>query len=225
MEPLPEYRAVIFDMDGLMLDTERLVSDLWAEMALASSLEMPKDVIYELIGRTVKDGGVIVGERLGLDFPYEDLHDRVNARLAELFVANQVPKKLGLVELLDWLESRGIPRMVATSTVREEAIARLTSTELLTRFAGLVGGDEVAQGKPAPDLFLRAASLLDVEPSQCVVLEDSEAGIRAACAAGMHSMMIPDLKPPSAEIQQMARHVFPSLIEATETLKQMAFRA
>ena len=121
--------------------------------------------------------------------------------------------KPGLIELLGWLEDAAIPRAVATSTRRSRAQAKLVRTQLCERFAALVGGDEIARGKPAPDIYLEAAARLGVAPAACVALEDSEPGIRAALAAGMMPIMVPDLAPPSAALLAHALPVFASLAE------------
>jgi beta-phosphoglucomutase-like phosphatase (HAD superfamily) len=105
---------------------------------------------------------------------------------------------------------------VATSTGREEACDRLRVADLFHCFDAIVGGDEVVRGKPAPDLFLLAAQRLKITPAECIVLEDSEAGIRAARAAGMTPILVPDLKPPSDEVQALAYRMYPSLHEARD---------
>ena len=121
--------------------------------------------------------------------------------------------KPGLLDLLDWLEARRIPKAVATSTRRDRAQAKLARTALLSRFVALVGGDEVARGKPAPDIFLAAAARLGEAAQHCVVLEDSEPGVRAALAAGMTPIMVPDLHAPSADLVALEPLILESLAE------------
>jgi HAD superfamily hydrolase (TIGR01509 family) len=119
--------------------------------------------------------------------------------------------KPGVVPLIDWLDLHAIPRAVATSTRRERARAKLTRTALLARFSHVVGGDEIARGKPAPDIYVEAARRIDVSPRRCVVLEDSDPGIRAALAAGMTPIMVPDLHAPAADLIAQDLLVLPSL--------------
>ncbi|MEZ4662666.1 MAG: HAD family hydrolase [Caldilineaceae bacterium] len=107
---------------------------------------------------------------------------------------------------------------MATSTARPLALKKLTTTGLIDRFATIVGGDEVPNGKPAPDIFLAAAARLAVAPARCLVLEDSEAGVRAAHAAGMQSIMVPDLKAPSAAVKALALTVVQSLTDVSQLL-------
>jgi HAD superfamily hydrolase (TIGR01509 family) len=121
--------------------------------------------------------------------------------------------KPGVVELIEWLESNAIPRAVATSTRRDRARAKLSQAALLPRFHDVVGGDEVGRGKPAPDIYLEAARRIDARAAQCVALEDSEPGVRAALAAGMLPIMVPDLNAPPAELLAQDLLVFPSLHE------------
>jgi HAD superfamily hydrolase (TIGR01509 family) len=129
--------------------------------------------------------------------------------------------KLGLLELLDLLEARNIPKVVATSTRRGHALPRLEKAGLLHRFATVTTGDQVVNGKPAPDLFLLAASTIGVPPAQCVVLEDSEVGVTGAHAAGMTVFMIPDLKAPCDKTRTLAEEVCPSLVEVKERIARM----
>jgi HAD superfamily hydrolase (TIGR01509 family) len=128
----------------------------------------------------------------------------------------------GLLELLAWLEGEAIPKAVATSTRRSRARTKLESTGVLARFAVLVGGDEIAHGKPAPDIFLEAAARLDVTPTRCMVLEDSEPGMRGALAAGMTPVMVPDLLPPSASLLAIEPLVVATLHDVRAHLAALA---
>jgi HAD superfamily hydrolase (TIGR01509 family) len=119
--------------------------------------------------------------------------------------------KPGVHELLGWLEANAIKRAVATSTRRERAVSKLERTALLPRFHQIVGGDEVARGKPAPDIYVEAARRLSANAASCLVLEDSEPGVRAAFAAGMLPIMVPDLHPPSADLAALDLIVLPTL--------------
>ena len=119
--------------------------------------------------------------------------------------------KPGLIELMAWLEAENLCKAVATSTRRSRAESKLVHAGLFERFAALVGGDEIAHGKPAPDIFIEAATRLGIDAADCVVLEDSEPGVRGALAAGMTPIMVPDLHPPSAALSAMRPLVLPTL--------------
>jgi len=130
-----------------------------------------------------------------------------------------VPVKDGLLALLDFLDGAGIPKAVATSTERTRALRLLELAGVLNRFDAVVCGDEVARGKPCPDIFLTAAARLGCDPSTCMVLEDSESGLRAAHQAGMLPVLIPDLKMPSAEVRALTFRTFQSLSGVAQFLE------
>jgi HAD superfamily hydrolase (TIGR01509 family) len=205
--------AVLFDIDGLMLDSERMAIGAWRQ-ALAERGFILNDVSAELIlGLTVQDTAKILEADFGAGWPYAEVY----ARRLEIYEAdidtNGIPIKPGLMELIDFVEANQIRKAVASSTPCWFAKRKLARTALDTRFEVVVCGDMVANGKPAPDLFLQAARQIAMPPERCLVLEDSEPGIIAARAAGMVPLMIPDLKQPNLEIRQMAYRVLPTLFE------------
>lgn len=206
--------AVIFDMDGLMLDTERLARQAWERAFAERGLPIYDEVYYQIIGRTSADSRQVFSQAYALDLDVIDaIARRKTAFLLDAY-EREVPVKPGLIELLAWLDARGMPRAVATSTLRELAVHKLGKAGLADGFSVIVCGDEVANGKPAPDIFLRAAQHLGVQPRACAVLEDSEPGIRAARAAGMRAILVPDQAPPSPESTALAHRVCASLGEA-----------
>ena len=129
--------------------------------------------------------------------------------------------KPGLHELLDFLEAAGLPKAVATSSCRESAMRKLTAGRLVDRFQAIVTGDDVQNGKPAPDIFLAVAEKLSVSPERCLVFEDSENGVLAAHNAGMPAIMIPDAKQPTKEVAALAYKNFPSLADAIPFLQKL----
>jgi HAD superfamily hydrolase (TIGR01509 family) len=204
-------RAVVFDMDGLMLDTERLALRCWTDAAARLELEFDAALIPMMIGRNSRDSRALVLDRHGDDFPIDRLMQASQDTYDAIVAREGVAVKPGLVALLDWLDTMRIPRVVATSTRRARALVKLERVDLLAGFVALVGGDEVANGKPAPDIFLLAAARLGAAPADCIVLEDSEPGVRGALAAGMIPIMIPDILPPTADLLARDPLILPSL--------------
>jgi HAD superfamily hydrolase (TIGR01509 family) len=192
-------RAVIFDMDGLMLDTEPLAARAWTDAATTMAIAFDHAVTPRLVGRNFADCQALIREHHGADYPVDALMRCWHAAYDAIVEREGIAIKPGLAELLDWLEAHGIAKAVATSTRRSRALAKLVHTGLAHRFAALIGGDEVGRGKPAPDIFLAAAQRLQAHPDECIVLEDSEPGVRAALAGGMRAIMVPDLHPPAPD--------------------------
>ncbi len=203
--------AVIFDMDGLMLDTERLAARAWGEAAATLDVDFDVALAHGMIGRNFADCAAMIRARYAVPYPVDALLARWHAAYDAIVLREGLALKPGVHELLDWLEGCAIPRAVATSTRRDRARAKLAQTALLPRFQELVGGDEVAFGKPAPDIYVEAARRLGTSTAMCVALEDSEPGVRAALAAGMMPIMVPDLIPPSADVVALDIVVLPTL--------------
>lgn len=212
--------AVIFDMDGLMLDTERLARIAWDRAMADWGYTIPDEVYHQLIGRTVPDVGRILRDKVAAELPFEEIAQRKQEYLDREIAQHGIPVKPGLFQLLDWLDRVHLKKAVASSTFRELAMQKLRHAGLQDRFDTIVGGDEIRQGKPAPDIFLAAARRLDTPADRCVVLEDSEPGVQAANAAGMISVMVPDGRPPSSEAAARAYRVLPSLAEVQVLLEQ-----
>jgi HAD superfamily hydrolase (TIGR01509 family) len=210
--------AVIFDMDGLMLDTERLAPRAWSAAAEAMNVEFDPALIPGMVGRNFRDCRMHLSRHYGDDFPTDELLQAWHVAYEAIIAREGIGLKPGLLTLLDWLDLHRIPRAVATSTRRDRAQSKLAQTALLARFDALVGGDEVERGKPQPDIFLLAAGRLRIAPEVCIVLEDSEPGVRAALAAGMMPIMVPDQQAPSADLLLREPLILPSLVDVSRLL-------
>ncbi len=205
--------VVIFDIDGLMLDTERMAIAAWNRALAMRGYALDHDSFMRLVGLTVEDTGRALEEMLGPAFPTQEMFAARNAFYKEDIETNGIPVKPGLLELLDFLEANQVTKAVASSTPCWFAPVKLASARLDQRFEVMVCGDMVTRGKPAPDLFLEAARRINIAPERCVVLEDSEVGIIAAHNARMLPLMVPDIKQPGPEIRALAYRVLPTLRE------------
>lgn len=221
--PSPSVAAVVFDMDGLMLDTEILYQRAWTQAA--NALGYAYDEAFYLqtcVGRTVEACEAALTGRFGDDFPLEAFRQLWQQLWRQEVEQQGIPLKPGLLDLLAFLDQRRIPFAVATSSDLAYAVFSLAAAGLRDRFGCIVTGDQIQHSKPAPDIYLEAARRLGVNPAGCVALEDSEAGVQAAAAAGMRVLLIPDLKPPTAAGRQAALHVLASLYEAAQILSVWA---
>ncbi len=201
--------AVIFDMDGLMLDSERAIIDCMGAAATELGHDLPQALWLSMIGHSDTVCRGLLDEAVG-EPERRSLLERSNA-LYEDVVDAGVPHRPGILELLDLLVAHRVPRAVATSTRRPLALRKLEAAGLLSRFDAVCTSSDVERPKPAPDVYLLAASMLGVAPAQCLVLEDSPAGVRAALAAGMHPIQIPDLLLPDEEVHALGHTILPSL--------------
>jgi beta-phosphoglucomutase-like phosphatase (HAD superfamily) len=207
-------KMVIFDMDGLLLDSERPFRGAWLAEARRRGYALDESLYSEVVGRNTRDSREIFCGRFGNDFPFDEICAGVDAVLEESMGHLRFRLKDGVIELLDFLAGRSVPCVVATSTARAHAVARLQRVKIFSYFRDVSGGDEVARGKPEPDLFLWAAKKQGMLPADCLVLEDSEYGARAAHVAGMEVIVIPDLKEPPQDVRDFVLGVYGSLGEA-----------
>jgi len=192
--------AVIFDMDGLMLDTERLSIPLWAEAGIIFGYFITEEIVLRMVGISSQKTRELLLDEFGPDFPYDSVCGEFRQFVKKEIEKNGVPKKYGLIELLDRLAAAKIPLAVATSTRRAAALEMLHKADILDRFSAVVCGDEVTNGKPAPDIFLLAAEKLGVSPSACVGFEDSPAGLKGLYSAGIRSIFIKDVIEPPQDV-------------------------
>lgn len=215
---MSRFDAVIFDMDGLMLDTERIALACWDQAARIHGYELDPAIGLGMVGLNTRDCVRWVKQVLGDDFPMEE----INVTSRELYHAEldrETPLKPGLLPLLNWLQAERIPLAVATSTRHEWALKKLNKAGIIDFFHGMVCGDQVSQGKPHPEIFLAAAERIGVIPAQCVVLEDSDPGVRGATAAGMRVIQVPDVKPPSDEVRGFGHPIVASLSDVQAQLQ------
>ncbi|MGH9766261.1 MAG: HAD family hydrolase, partial [Blastocatellia bacterium] len=213
--------AVVLDMDGLMLDTESIYKRAWQNAAAQFGYILDDSFYFTLIGRPNPACEAAILERYGGAFPMAEFRARWSDLWRTEVESSGIPTKPGLAELLSFLDDHQILTAIATSSDRDYATFSLRAAGLEGRFDQIVTGDQVVNGKPAPDIYLESARRLGVAPERCVAIEDSDAGVLAASAAGMITVMAPDLKPPSAEARSAAFYVVASLLEARNKIASL----
>ena len=219
MTSLDLCQAVIFDMDGLMLDTETIARQAFHDAAEELGLSIPAEIYNQMIGKNTKSSRELLFDNYGPEFPYDQLHETMSRNEETHIKVHGISTKPGLLDLLDLLDQYSFPKAVGTSTRKEVALKRLQTAQIRDRFDQMAFGDEVTHAKPAPDLFLKVAHRLNQLPENCLILEDSEPGIQAGSAAGMIPIMIPDLIQPSPGTRDLAYKVVNSLQAVFELLK------
>jgi HAD superfamily hydrolase (TIGR01509 family) len=207
------FDAAIFDMDGLLIDSERAIMRLWLEASAQLGRALSEAEYLPIIGRAAPDCAAILSELLGkkrFERAARQVYDAaISADPAVLF-----PQKPGARLILSLLREKGIRCAVASSTISAEVRRRLTAVGLLEFFDVAVGGDQVSKGKPDPALYRLATEMLASEPGRCLAFEDSENGVASAAAAQVKVVHIPDLKPPSSASQALSFEVLTSLTAA-----------
>jgi HAD superfamily hydrolase (TIGR01509 family) len=209
---LAPFSAVVFDMDGTLLDTEAVFREVVFDVCGRLGFEMTHDVHLSMVGSSHETTNKLLVEAYGVTFPYA-LFDEQCREMFRHKMAETVPIKDGVVEILSELKDRGIPAAVATSSRAPHALGHLGRAGLLELFEVVITRDDVENPKPHPEPYLTAAARLGMKPAQCLAVEDSHSGVRAAHAAGMQTVMVPDLVHPSAEIEALCAAVMRSLHE------------
>lgn len=197
--------AVVFDMDGVLFDTETLYEQSALAAARVLGFEMTTAFFLSTIGSPWPVVRVRLIEHFGPDLAIDDLH-AVSRRIFRELIDNRPLLKPGVLELLDLLDQLGLPRAIATSSSRTAVEHHLQTHKLADRFHGIVAHGDYERHKPDPEPYLKAAKGLAVLPSMCPALEDSHHGVRSASSAGMMTVMVPDLLPPTDEARALCLH-------------------
>ncbi|MEG1446266.1 MAG: HAD family phosphatase [Ruthenibacterium sp.] len=213
-------KSILFDMDGLMFDTERLSEAQWIAMGKHNQIDITAEDVAVLRGKTHAAGKEAFEKRFGKDIPFEAWAAESNRGLrAQLAI--HVPLRPHLVELLDFLKAQGFKMAVASSTESTFVEQNLQRAGVRDYFSAVIGGDAVTHSKPAPEIFLTAAATLCTAPADCIVLEDSYNGIRAGAAAGCFTVMVPDLDAVTPEMQMLAQAIVPDLAAVIPLIKTL----
>lgn len=214
-------KAVVFDMDGLLVDTEVVVFRAMQRAAGGFGGEMPFHTFRRMVGLTHDASDAIVTEHFGAGFDLAAWSAAVSAHFREELAAG-IALKAGATEILDHLDATGLPRAIATSSTLESVRASLGPHSLVDRFHALITRDVQVNGKPHPEPFLKAAHALGIDPADCLALEDSHNGVRAAAAAGMMTVMVPDMLDPTEEMESLCVRIARDLHEVRGWLAAQA---
>lgn len=213
------FDAVIFDMDGVIFDSERLVILCWKVVAEQYGIENIEEACRECLGLNREAAKEKMLLRYGADFPYDEYKKEMSDLFHSRYSGGRLPLKTGVVELLTYLKEQEIAVALASSTRSEVVLAELRDGGILPFFDKVICGDMVKRSKPAPDIYLKACEELQVEPERAYAIEDSYNGIRAAHSGGLRPIMVPDLAEPTEEMRELAEVILPDLIEVCRVIE------
>ena len=214
-----KYKAVIFDMHGVIFDSERLVLESWKQIAEKYGIQNVEEVLIKCIGVNAVITRDIFLEYYGKDFPYDMYKTECSSLFHTWCKTNGLPIKKGVTELLKYLNDSGYKVGLASSTRYEIVKEELEEAGLLPYFHNLTGGDMLKKSKPEPDIFLMACESLSVKPEEAIGIEDSYNGIRALSRAGMLPVMVPDMIAPDEEMKDFAEFIFDDLLEVLKWIQ------
>lgn len=211
--------AVVFDMDGLLIDSERIALRVFEQTCEHFEMGNQFDLFIKILGTNKTTADIILNEYL----PAHVDKSEFTAYFESGYSAETrkpVPLLKGVDTLLNYLDENDIPKAVATSTSTERALHKLENSGIRHRFSSITGGDQIANGKPAPDIYLKAAATIDADPRRCLALEDSPNGVKAALSANMHVIQIPQIIEPDAETKALGHLVLSDLDAVVTHLDQ-----
>lgn len=216
-----KIKAVLFDMDGVIFDTEREYLKEWEVIFKKYGYKMKKEIYISVMGRGRKKVKEIFKEKFGEDLPIDEMYIEKDKMLKEAVENNKVPLKEGALELLEFLKENGYKIALATSAKGDRVKIQVSHAKIENIFDAIVCSEDIINSKPNPEIFLKAAEKVCVNPENCIVIEDSEAGIKAAFNAKMMGFHVEDLKKADESILKYSYKNFKNLIEIKEYIKDM----
>ena len=213
-------KAVVFDMDGIMFDTERIGNEAWTQLGKEYGYDNISEILPKLMGLTAERMKKTVSQYMGDNFPYDEFMTRSSEYSHAYIREHGLPVKKGLYELLKYLKKNHYKTAVATSTRKESAMRHFEEAKVLEYFDVILCGDMIQNGKPEPDIYLKAAELLHMKPEECVALEDSPNGLLSAYRAGLRPVMVPDQVPSNPELEKLYYAKADSLLDVMGLLEQ-----
>ena len=218
------FLGIVFDMDGVLIDSEPIVKQCGQIAAERYGAELSDRLYNQLIGLPAKQVEQGLQTAFGADFPMQEFRIELERLWHEHVHNHGMPVKPGVESILSHLQDHTVPYAIATSTPHERAQLSLSKAGILEHFDVIVGGDQVANGKPAPEIFLTAAERISTDASACIAIEDSAVGVNAAFNAGMHTIMIPDQKQPDEATMQHVKELFDSMHDALPRILELLGR-
>ncbi len=213
---MTKIKGVLFDMDGVIFDTEKAYLETWTKVFKSYGYDLKRETYISIMG-TGRDNAVrTFKEAFGEDIPMEDMYKDKDRILKEIIESGSVPLKPGAVEILTYLRENNVKTALATSAKMWRAETQLKMSGIKDMFDKITCGDEIKNLKPDPDIFLKSAQKLALNPDECIVIEDSPAGIQAAFNAGMYGIHVEDLKEADATIKKYCQANFKNLMEIKE---------
>lgn len=218
---MKNIKAIFFDMDGLIFDTEMLRIGSCKYVGKDMNLEISDETILKTIALNSEDSKKIFIEGIGIDFNYDEFAQKRRDWVSNYVSENGMPIKKGLLELVSYLQSTKLKRAIVTSNRYERVQEFLTKANLVNSFDIIITGETVKRRKPYPDIYIHASKLLNLTPSECMVLEDSITGVQSACAAGTEVIMIPDIIQPNSELDELKYLKCDSLLDVIDIIEDM----
>ncbi len=213
---MKNFEAVVFDMDGVIFDSERITLGIWKALGEKYNIPNIEENCRKCLGVNLQKATQIMLDAYGPDFEYAKYREETSKTFHDTYDGGKLPMKTGVVELLTFLKDNNKKTALASSTKEQTVKMQLRDAGIIDFFEVIVCGDMVEKSKPEPDIFLRACELLKVEPKNAYAIEDSYNGIRSSSSAGMMPIMVPDMAEPTAEMEKLAVEVLPSLLAVKE---------
>lgn len=213
--------SVVFDMDGVLFDTERICRIAWRQVGKAMDIPDVDATIVACTGLNENDTRQFFTQKYGREFPYDPFRRQASHEFHRILDQEGLPRKEGVNELLEFLKSHNYRIALATSTRRDSALRYLQESGIASYFQAVITGDMIEHGKPDPEIYRIACRELGSSPASCMAVEDSPNGIRSACRAGMKPVMVPDLIAPTDEITKLLFAIFRNLSELKEFLQNL----
>ena len=212
-------KAIIFDMDGVLFDTERFFMDAWKIAGEKHNYHNIYDACIASIGVSKEKSKEIFKTTVSKDFPFDEIREEVSNLCHDLIEKKGIPTKKGVKEILSFCKENGYKIGLATSTRRQTVLSHLTKANILNFFDEIVCGDEVKNSKPFPEIYITACQKLNVNPNDAISIEDSYNGVRASSSAGVRCIMVPDILPATDEVKSLCFTVKDDLLSVIEFLK------